>query len=529
MNTKSSKGLSTEYSPLPQKTFPHKTFKNREQRRLKKYKIDKEIKLNVACTDISFAKKVPTLVSLFSLDSVYVYDIISDSLLTKYPQISDPITAGVLREDGKVVFSGTETGKVVVHDVVNRSVLRKYNGHSLDVNCIDISSSLISFASVSKDCSMNIYEMANKTPLRTYGKAHSDYAKVVRYLSQDTLLTGGYDKVIKLWDTKSNSNIPMMEFNNENICEDILIINNSNYFIATSDNQLVLYDVRKNSSRLNSMIPIQSSISKIIGVNENKRLFVVASGENFVKSIDIEDLSMRSLYSLNLKQKISSFGISNDMTHFCVGFESGDAQIRSQNIPLEDGNEANRLDFDKEEHDLSLLDPSKYAEKAIVKNYKYFNRGQYAKNVEEGDVVVEKGKKKSTLQYDIYLKKFQYKKALDCVLKGGNVEVILAMIEELIDRNALKIALMNRSEDEVENVLNFILWKIRDVKAMNILIYVFDLMMNYYFIVANKSPKIKELFEKIQKEIQNEISFEEDLMGISKEIESITRIYTTLN
>ena len=352
---------------------------------------------------------------------------------------------------------------------------------------------------------------------------------MVRYLSQDTLLTGGYDKVIKLWDTKSNSNIPMMEFNNENICEDILIINNSNYFIATSDNQLVLYDVRKNSSRLNSMIPIQSSISKIIGVNENKRLFVVASGENFVKAIDIEDLSMRSLYSLNLKQKISAFGISNDMTHFCVGFESGDAQIRSQNIPLEDGNEANRLDFDKEEHDLSLLDPSKYAEKAIVKNYKYFNRGQYAKNVEEGDVVVEKGKKKSTQQYDIYLKKFQYKKALDCVLKGGNVEVILAMIEELIDRNALKIALMNRSEDEVENVLNFILWKIRDVKAMNILIYVFDLMMNYYFIVANKSPKIKELFEKIQKEIQNEISFEEDLMGISKEIESITRIYTTLN
>ena len=107
--------------------------------------------------------------------------------------------------------------------------------------------------------------------------------------------------------------------------------------------------------------------------------------------------------------------------------------------------------------------------------------------------------------------------------------MILAMIEELIDRNALKIALMNRSEDEVENVLNFILWKIRDVKAMNILIYVFDLMMNYYFIVANKSPKIKELFEKIQKEIQNEISFEEDLMGISKEIESITRIYKTLN
>ena len=216
------------------------------------------------------------------------------------------------------------------------------------------------------------------------------------------------------------------------------------------------------------------------------------------------------------------------MNHYGVGYESGDIVIKSKNITI-DADESNRIDFDKEEHDLQLLDPSRYAEKPIVKNYKYFNRGQYAKNVQEGDIIVEKGKKKSIKKHDVYLKKFQYQKALDCVIKEGNVEMILAMFEELIDRNALKIALMNRSEEDVLLILKFILWKIRDVKAMSVLTYVYELMMKYYIIVSNKNKEVKEMFEKISKEVNEEIAFEEDLIQVNKDIESITRIYKSLN
>ena len=55
MQNNSSSLFSTEYSPLPQKLFPHKTYKNKELRQLKKFKTDKEVKLNLSSTDIHFS------------------------------------------------------------------------------------------------------------------------------------------------------------------------------------------------------------------------------------------------------------------------------------------------------------------------------------------------------------------------------------------------------------------------------------------------------------------------------------------
>jgi hypothetical protein len=109
------------------------------------------------------------------------------------------------------------------------------------------------------------------------------------------------------------------------------------------------------------------------------------------------------------------------------------------------------------------------------------------------------------------------------------VEVIMSVFEELIDRNALKLALLNRSEDDLEILLNFILWKIRDPKTMNVLLYVFNLLIDYYKIAIGHNIKIDELFKKISEAISSEIQFETDLMGISREIDSINSINYLIN
>ena len=64
---------------------------------------------------------------------------------------------------------------------------------------------------------------------------------------------------------------------------------------------------------------------------------------------------------------------------------------------------------------------------------------------------------------------------------------------------------------------------------MSVLTYVYELMMKYYIIVSNKNKEVKEMFEKISKEVNEEIAFEEDLIQVNKDIESITRIYKSLN
>ena len=80
---------------------------------MKKFKTDKEVKLNLSSTDIHFCKNIPTLVSMFVFDNVYIYDILSDQLVTKFPMINEAITVGAMRNDGKVVLSGTESGQVL--------------------------------------------------------------------------------------------------------------------------------------------------------------------------------------------------------------------------------------------------------------------------------------------------------------------------------------------------------------------------------------------------------------------------------
>ncbi len=176
-----------------------------------------------------------------------------------------------------------------------------------------------------------------------------------------------------------------------------------------------------------------------------------------------------------------------------------------------------------------MCSPSKYAEKTVVKNYKYFNRGQYQDNLEQNDINLPKEKKKKLQEYDYHLKRFQYHQALDSVLLKKNVELTITVLEELIDRNALKLALLNRSENELEILLNFILWKIRDPKTMNILLYVFNLLIEYYVITLGKNEKIDSLFLKIKKAITEEISYQMKLKDIGNKIESIENLQDLYN
>jgi hypothetical protein len=118
---------------------------------------------------------------------------------------------------------------------------------------------------------------------------------------------------------------------------------------------------------------------------------------------------------------------------------------------------------------------------------------------------------------------------LDSVLQKKNVELTITVLEELIDRNALKLALLNRSEDDLEILLNFILWKIRDPKTMNILIYIFNLLLDYYMITFGKNEKIDSLFLKIKEAITEEISFQMNLKEIGNKIESIENLYDLYN
>jgi WD40 repeat protein len=72
----------------------------------------------------------------------------------------------------------------------------------IQVNFVEFSPSLTQLATCSNDLSILIYNLSQNEPFSKLKNAHSDYIRCVRYLDENTVITGSLDKTIKLWDIR---------------------------------------------------------------------------------------------------------------------------------------------------------------------------------------------------------------------------------------------------------------------------------------------------------------------------------------
>lgn len=166
--------------------------------------------------------------------------------------------------------------------------------------------------------------------------------------------------------------------------------------------------------------------------------------------------------------------------------------------------------------------------KSKAKNYKYFYRGQYSVMPDADDIIQGMKEKKQKLQkYEESLKKFQYKKALNQALEQRNPEVVLALIEELIQRDALEISLANRTPDELIALVNFIQWKISDYRYQSTLVQVLRFLIDMYqgILGTGHSPELDSLFgNDLYSKLGQEIEQSENLIMLSGQIEMVQKM-----
>ena len=529
--------FNTNYTKTEIKPQSKKTYKNPEQKRLKKYKILKEINFSTTANSIYCCKGESTknIFSIFSSNEALIFDVLTSTEISKFNNISsEQITTGIIRNDGKLILTGDESGKLFIHEIITKNQIRKYSSHNLAITSIDIDSSLVKFISSSRDCSFKYFDMINEKPIKDYKKSHNDSIMVNKFFEDNLILTGSHDKTIKLWDLRSNLFSPEIIFDNsDKICDDICIINDS-YFCSTGDNNIELFDIRKNE-KINFVNPIKNSIMKITKAKNNTRLFCLSPGETFITVLDISDLSLRPLFNINLKEKIYSFDIEENLEYFVVGFDGGKNSIRVKPVGTLSKIEEEKLEKQKkeqaeedEDEQIKLLDPSKYSEKPVIKNYRYFFRGQYNKTMDEDELFIDKQPKIKLNESDKYIKKFQYQKALNSAVEKDD-EIIFSIIDELVDRNTLKLALFNEDQNSLINILKLIKKKIHNPNKMNQIIYLMEIINKFYGVFKGKNGEINKLFNEIENEINEEIKFEKDMIKLDSDIESIIQTYENIN
>ena len=528
--------FSIKYTKTEIKPQSKKSYKNPEQKRFKKYKNTKEIIFPTTANNICCCRGEPkNLVSIFGFNEISIYDTLTDTEISKFNSVvSEKISTGIIRNDGKLILTGDDSGKILIHEIVTKNLIRKYSAHNLSVTSIDIDSSLVKFISSSRDCSFKYFNMISEKPIKEYKKCHNDSIMVNKFFDDNTILTGSHDKTIKLWDLRSSLSSSELIFDNsDKICDDLNVIND-NYFCANADNNIILYDIRK-TEQINFVNPVKNTITKLIKAKNNTRLFLLSPGETFITVLDISDLSLRPLFNINLKEKVYSFDIEENLEYFVVGYDGGKNVVRTKPVGTISKSEAEEIEKknlikmqEDEDEQLKLLDPNKYSEKPIVKNYRYFFRGQYKKNLEEDDLFLEKQPKIRLSESDKFIKKFQYQKALNSAVKKGD-EIVYSVIDELVDRNTLKLALFNEDQNSLINILKLIKGKLHNPSKLNQIIYLIDLINKYYGVFKGKNKEINDLFNEIEKEINNEINFEKEMIKLNFDIDALIQAYQNIN
>jgi U3 small nucleolar RNA-associated protein 15 len=148
--------------------------------------------------------------------------------------------------------------------------------------------------------------------------------------------------------------------------------------------------------------------------------------------------------------------------------------------------------------------------------------------MDDEELFLDKKQKIKLSESDKYIKKFQYQKALNTAIEKDD-EIVFSIIDELVDRNTLKLALFNEDQNSLINILKLVKKKIHNPNKMNQIIYLMDIINKFYGVFKGKNEEINNLFNQIEKEINDEINFEKDMIKLDSDINAIIQTYENFN
>jgi U3 small nucleolar RNA-associated protein 15 len=245
---------------------------------------------------------------------------------------------------------------------------------------------------------------------------------------------------------------------------------------------------------------------------------VIAGGlDGQLKFFNVSDTHEVSVaYKIKLPSEIFALDFSGDGNHFAMGLSDGSLVIKSRML---EAKEEKMTDEQK----MLQFEPVMIS---TSKNYKYFFRGQYLVTADPDDIQAPTLKKKRRMQaYEQKLKLFEYKLALNSALDTRNPEVVLSLVEELVERDALCIALGNRDEDELVKLFDFLIWKLPDHRYAQVLLEVTRIALNMYAGVVGLSDRFdNKLFNQLNLMVNDQIELQKGLLELSGQIELVTRL-----
>lgn len=472
------------FKPIEILSFPRKPSGQSAQNRLwKSYKNallrqDQSPVTNIACSDFFYAATSGAQIRFFDYRNANTFTI---------SRFRNTALGGCFRLDGELFAAGDIEGKVYVFQVKKKVLLRNYKHPQ---PCYAVQFCDRGLFTGCDDGQLRLFDLTEKVEVGAWA-AHQDYIRTVAAMGS-TGVTGGMDFAVKLWDWRLGC---VSELDHGAPVSAVLPV--KDLLFSAGHNICKLWDLRMNKEVM-QFTPHTKNVTALALAPNNT---VISAGlDCYVKMFDGD--SCKVFHSVKYPSPVMGLGVNPQGSHLIVGMSDGKLSVRQKKsikfLEKTSLDEVESMYLKRWEEYRKLL-PAQ-----VKRDYKYFNRGIYSKS-KDTDITVMRQLRGKMKEHDQLLRTFRYGELLDACLKEDQAEVILSVINELIQRNALCDALKQRDPDRLVLVTSWITRKITNPKYSRTLIGLGNLIFEMYSAVILLDENVKKSFEELYKVVKKEV------------------------
>jgi U3 small nucleolar RNA-associated protein 15 len=533
-----------EFKKLTLKEYPKlQERESNEARYWRTFNWNKEITLQGAPTCIDFNPANDNQYIVTSSLKIHLFDGSNDKIQRAYSRFQDDAFSAKFRKDGKLIVAGDKIGQIKVFDVGTKSLLRQVKQHVSAVRATRWTANGLHILSGSDDKKLVSTDLATGEVVWSNKTQHSDYIRSIATHPEESnlFLSTSYDHTVCLWDTRQAT--PVWSVNHGLPVDASLFTSSGSVAITAGGSEVKLWDILNGGKLIHTFNNHQKNITSLCFDGNQSRL-LSSSLDGHVKIYSLNSLSV--IHGLKFDSPLMSVAMNAKNKKLIIGFVNGNLLIKNRKEKIvsdalvttkEIGRKREIQDIDTSASNLNDVED--------LSNLNWFNDFNRKKRFYKGtgmsyssiqsatnpaethtSIVLETERHKKLQLYEKQLQKFNYQLALDSALATRNVIVIVTVLEELCRRNGLTIALSGRDEATLEPLLVFLLQYVIHPRYSQFLIQITHRVIDIYYSIIGYSTTIDALFQKLSSQVQQEITFQKDIMRVMGSIDCVINVST---
>ncbi|PZC80481.1 hypothetical protein B5X24_HaOG214638 [Helicoverpa armigera] len=415
---------------------------------------------------------------------VQVYDPITKVVAKNISKFVEAAYGATFRADGRLLVAGSEEAAVKLFDVQSKNVLRVFTGHTGPVHRTLFTKDHVKIISYSDDKSVSLWDIATEEKINTFSE-HTDYVRAgaASPISPEIILSGSYDHTVKLYDCRSNEVV--LSVNHGSPVESTLFLPSGGIFISAGGTEIKVWDIFNGGKQLANISQHHKTVTTLRLASNNSRL-MSASLDRHVKIYDIS--TFKVVHNIDFPNAVLSMAISKHDDTLAVGMIDGIISIRKREKPAKQSDEKKGLFKFAPDHIPTI----------ITEEVQNKHKNKQNNKVTQGP------------EYDKFLRKMEFTKALSAVLKTYVAtkypEKTAALIQEMLRRQVLHVAMDGLNDKDIGSLLKYFKKNLGETRFTRVIIDAANVFVDVFESQVKSFPELNLwLYTSLMKEIEEEI------------------------